>query len=242
MTSLAQPRHVAIIMDGNGRWAHTRGLERTDGHRQGLEAVRETMLACREAGIANLTLFAFSTDNWRRPRREINVLLELLSEGLHKHLPTLLDNAVRIRFLGDLSSFPVAVRATLDRCEAATTKGTGLNLQVALNYSGRWDILEAVRQLADTGCDLSEVTEADIDAHVTTAGLPPPDLLIRTSGELRLSNFMLWQAAYTELYFTEALWPDFGRADFAAALADFAQRDRRFGTVKATETLPSPAP
>lgn len=226
----ALPQHIAIIMDGNGRWAHRQGLDRTAGHRQGLEAARDTALACVDAGINNLSLFAFSTDNWRRPKEEVNALLELLADGLRKHLPALLDNGVRVKFIGDLSSFPKSVRLALDQFERQTANCKQLNLLVALNYSGRWDIAEAVRQLADCGHDMATVTEDDIAAHLATAQVPQLDLLIRTSGELRLSNFMLWQTAYTELYFTEVLWPEFGPAEFQQALVAYAARERRFGT------------
>ena len=218
-------------MDGNGRWAHAKGLERTAGHRQGLEAVRDTVLACSDAGIEFLTLFAFSTDNWRRPASEVKMLLQLLADGLHSNLKDLQEHNVKVRFIGDLSSFPRHLRTALDYFESATRNNSGIALQIALNYSGRWDIVEAVRRLADIGHDLSAVTEQQIAAQLATADLPDPDLFIRTSGELRLSNFMLWQTAYTEMFFTKTLWPDFGAADLAMALEAFARRERRFGGI-----------
>lgn len=233
-STAVKPQHVAIIMDGNGRWARSRKLARTAGHRQGLEAARTVALACRAAEVDTLSLFAFSTDNWRRPPSEVAALLELLAEGLSKHLPAFLENSIRIRFIGDLSSFPKPVRTALDRFERATADCDRLTMLVALNYSGRWDIAEAVRQLADCGHDMSTVTEDDIAAHLATATSPLPDLLIRTSGELRLSNFMLWQSAYTELYFTDVLWPDFGEAELTAAFTAYAARERRFGSTETT--------
>lgn len=231
MDQPARPRHVAVIMDGNGRWAHSRGLDRTEGHRKGLEAARETVVACREAGIPYLTLFAFSTENWRRPDGEVAELLSLLDEGLRKHFDDFMAEGVRISFFGDLSPFPRTLRLAMDRLEKHTRGQGRISLQVALNYSGRWDIAEAVRRLADTGCDMSDIGEDDLADRLATAGLPDPDLVIRTSGEQRLSNFMLWQAAYTELYFTDVLWPDFGREDLEGALAAYAGRERRFGGV-----------
>ncbi len=226
------PRHIAIIMDGNGRWAYAKGLERTAGHRQGLQAARNTVATCHANGIKYLTLFAFSTDNWRRPDSEIKVLLDLLTDGLRNNLKDLQDNNVRIRFIGDLSSFPRRLRTALDHFEASTVDNDGIYLQIALNYSGRWDIVEAVHRLADMGHNMSMVTEAQLSEQLATADLPDPDLFIRTSGELRLSNFMLWQTAYAEMFFTETLWPDFSDADLNAALEAYARRERRFGGIE----------
>lgn len=226
------PRHVAIIMDGNGRWASERGLNRTAGHRQGMKVAHACAVAARDCAIANLTLFAFSTDNWRRPANEIGELLELFDEGLRENFAKICAEDFRIRFIGDLSQFPRPIRATIDRLEDATAGNGGMNLTIALNYSGRWDITEAIRRLADTGHDLSNVAEGQIEEQLATAGLPAPDLVIRTSGEQRLSNFMLWQSAYAELYFTDVLWPDFSAAAFKEAVADYARRERRFGGVE----------
>ena len=234
MREPVSPRHVAIIMDGNGRWARSKGLERSEGHRKGIDVAYEMVVGCREANVPYLTLFAFSTENWRRPDDEVAELLALLDEGLRKHFESFRDEGVRIRFFGDLSQFPRTLRVAMDRLEAYTEDRDRINLQVALNYSGRWDIAEAVRRLADTGCDMSETREEQLEGQLATAGLPEPDLVIRTSGEQRLSNFMLWQAAYAELYFTDVLWPDFTRADLDRALDSFASRDRRFGGVESS--------
>ena len=245
MREPVRPRHVAIIMDGNGRWARSKGLERSEGHRKGMDVAYEMVVGCREANVPYLTLFAFSTENWRRPDDEVAELLALLDEGLRKHFESFRDEGVRIRFFGDLSQFPRTLRVAMDRLEAYTEDRDRINLQVALNYSGRWDIAEAVRRLSDTGCDMSETSEEQLEGQLATAGLPEPDLVIRTSGEQRLSNFMLWQAAYAELYFTEVLWPDFTRADLDGALTSFASRERRFGGVEsgglATSDLASSA-
>ena len=232
MRETDKPRHLAIIMDGNGRWARSRGLARYEGHRKGLDVAHDMVVGCREANIPYLTLFAFSTENWNRPEDEIAELMSLLEEGLHKHFSSFKKEGVAIRFFGDLSQFPRPLRLTMDRLEKSTASQSGLKLQVALNYSGRWDISEAVRRLADTGCDMSEVSEQQIQKRLATAGLPEPDLVVRTSGEQRLSNFMLWQVAYAELYFTDVLWPDFTRADLKKALDSFACRERRFGSVE----------
>lgn len=235
MDGTARPHHVAIIMDGNGRWARSRGLKRSEGHRRGMDVAHEMVVGCREAGVPFLTLFAFSTENWRRPDGEVAELMSLLDEGLRKHFERFREEGVRIRFFGDLSQFSRPLRVAMDRLEQATRDQDKINLQVALNYSGRWDIAEAVRRLADTGCDMSAITEDQIADRLATAGLPEPDLVIRTSGEQRLSNFMLWQAAYAELYFTDVLWPDFCRADLDDALACFSRRERRFGGVESGE-------
>lgn len=229
----AVPRHVAIIMDGNGRWAQSRGLERSAGHRKGMDAAYDCAVACRTAGVSHLSLFAFSTDNWQRPVAEVKELIALFDRGMRENFSRIVADDLRIRFIGDLSGFPQAVRRTIGRIEAETAANGALHLQIALNYSGKWDVAEAVRRLADTGHDLSAATEEQIAGELATADCPELDLLIRTSGELRLSNFMLWQAAYAELYFTEVLWPDFGAAELQEALADYARRERRYGRVAA---------
>lgn len=225
------PRHIAVIMDGNGRWAKARGLARNAGHRKGMDAAYDCAVACREAGVPYLSLFAFSTDNWQRPAAEVKELIALFDQGLRENFNRIVSDNLRIRFIGDVSEFPRAVRKTLDKVEEATAGNDALHLQIALNYSGKWDIIEAARRLADTGCDLSAVTEEQLGGQLAAADWPDPDLLIRTSGELRLSNFMLWQAAYAELYFTDVLWPDFSAEDLQAALAAYAQRERRYGKV-----------
>ncbi|MCS7182494.1 MAG: isoprenyl transferase [Thermoanaerobaculum sp.] len=229
------PRHVAVIMDGNGRWAKRRGLPRVEGHRAGIEAVRSTVEAAARLEIPVLTLYAFSTENWRRPRWEVLTLMGLLKEYLHKELDSLVEHNIRFRPLGRLHELEGEIQQGLARAVEATAGNTGLLFQIALNYSGRAELTDLVREavrLARTG-QLHEETvdEAWISDHLSTAGTPDPDLLIRTSGELRVSNFLLWQIAYTELYMTPVLWPDFRARDLIRALADYASRQRRFGGV-----------
>lgn len=231
----SDPQHVAIIMDGNGRWAQKRGLPRLYGHRAGLETVRRIVKAAPQYNIKYLTLYAFSTENWRRPRPEVEGLFALLQEYVVKETAELVAEGVRVRFLGERSGlFSSAVRV-MTRCEEETASGSGLQLNIALNYGGRQDIVQAVRKVAakvEAGeLKAAAITAADIEANLFTQGLPDPDLLIRTSGELRLSNFLLWQLAYTEIYVTSLLWPDFTEEDFKAALASFGQRERRFGGI-----------
>jgi undecaprenyl diphosphate synthase len=227
------PRHIAIIMDGNGRWAARRSLSRSEGHRAGAGAVRKIVTACRTRGIGHLTLYAFSTENWSRPQEEVNFLFELLVEFLQSELPTLMQNDISLRVFGDVSGLPPASRAALagviDKC--ANNKRLCLNL--ALNYSGREEILTACRRCLDQalagGAQPDELTPEKFAGHLYSAGQPDPDLIIRTSGELRLSNFLLYQCAYSEFYFTPVLWPDFDEAELDKALLDFAGRKRRFG-------------
>ena len=223
------PRHVAIIMDGNGRWARHRGLPRPMGHREGARAVRRVVEACHRRGIEALTLFAFSSENWRRPSGEVNLLLELFMNTLRAETERLHRNNVRLRLIGERSAFPARLRRSIAHAEDLTAGNDGLDLVVAANYGGRWDILQAVRQLLATGCTPQALTEERLAAHLSLAELPEPDLFIRTGGEQRLSNFLLWQLAYSELHFTPRLWPDFAEADLDAALADYARRQRRFG-------------
>ena len=229
------PRHVAIIMDGNGRWARQRGLPRVEGHRAGIRAVRESVEAAARLEREALTLYAFSTENWKRPRWEVRTLMALLKEYLAKELQALIDNDVRFRPIGRLHELEPEVQASLDRAVVATRDNRGLLFQIALNYSGRVELVDtiqqAVREARDGSLVPSDVDEAWVDAHLTTAGSPEPDLLIRTSGELRVSNFLLWQIAYAELHFTPVLWPDFTRRDLIAAVAEFARRERRYGGV-----------
>ncbi len=229
------PRHVAIIMDGNGRWAQRRGLPRSAGHRAGVAAVKRVVMAADDAKIQALTLFAFSVENWGRPKREISAIMRLLYETARKELREIAENNVRIITTGDIDGLPDTKReAVLDAIER-TRGNTGLVLNLALNYGGRTEILEAVRQIA---CKVQkgqlkpeDIDESVFKLHLQTNGLPDPDLLIRTSGEYRLSNFLLWQTSYTELYITETLWPDFTRDDFFRAVLDFQARERRFGCV-----------
>jgi undecaprenyl diphosphate synthase len=227
------PRHVAIIMDGNGRWAERRGQPRHQGHRAGVGAVRSTVEECARLGVEVLTLFAFSSENWRRPASEVNLLMDLFFSALQKEARRLKDNNIQLRIIGDTSAFPPKLQKRIAETEAVTAGNTGLVLQVAANYGGRWDITQAAQRLAEQ-VQAGQLAAADIDeqrlgAELCFAGLPDPDLFIRTGGDQRISNFLLWQSAYAELYFTETLWPDFDQAALHAAFADFANRQRRFG-------------
>ncbi|MBK5968711.1 Ditrans,polycis-undecaprenyl-diphosphate synthase ((2E,6E)-farnesyl-diphosphate specific) [Thiorhodovibrio litoralis] len=227
------PVHVAIVMDGNGRWARQRGLPRTAGHRAGAKSVRAVVEECLRRGISALTVFAFSSENWRRPKSEVNVLMELFMSTLRIEMRRLVENDVRFRVIGDLSAFSERFQRQVREAEQATQDNQALTLQVAANYGGRWDIAQAVRQLADEllagQLKASEIDEAMIGNRLASAGLPDPDLFIRTGGEKRLSNFLLWQSAYAELYFSDLMWPEFDTDAFSLALADFARRQRRFG-------------
>ena len=229
----AIPRHVAIIMDGNGRWAEQRGLPRVAGHRAGAEAVRKTLRAAVECGVATLTLYAFSSENWRRPEGEISDLKGLLGYYLERELNSLATEGVRLKLIGDYSAFGADLVERLDAAVERLSENSRLTLVVALNYGSRTEIAGAARELArkakDGALDPESIDEDALAAELQTAGLPELDLLIRTSGEVRLSNFLLWQAAYSEMVFTPVLWPDFDEAAFKAALAEFAARQRRFG-------------
>ena len=235
-TPQSAPRHVAVIMDGNGRWAARRGLPRTHGHDRGAEAVRVVVRAAGERGIQVLTLFGFSSENWRRPEDEVGDLMGLLGRFLSGELDELLRSRVRLRGIGDLDRLPDSVLTLLRAAEAATAHNDGLVLQLALSYGGRQEIVRAVQRLAEqvqAGALQPGAIEAHhIDACLDTAGFPDPDLVIRTSGELRLSNFLLWQVAYAALYVTDVLWPDFSAADLDDALAEYAKRQRRFGAIE----------
>jgi len=227
------PCHVAIIMDGNGRWAKRRHLPRIAGHRAGIEAVEGVVRACGEKRIEALTLFAFSSENWRRPEEEVGLLMGLFVSALESQVRRLHANGVRLRVIGDRSAFSKRLRGLIAEGEALTAGNTGLTLVVAANYGGRWDLTEATRALA-ARVERGELGPGDITADligqgICLADLPEPDLFIRTGGEQRISNFLLWQLAYTELYFTEVLWPDFDRTAFEEALASYARRQRRFG-------------
>ena len=229
------PRHIAIIMDGNGRWAKKQGLARMFGHRQGVTTVHNITEAAAQIGIEYLTLYAFSTENWNRPKEEVDALMALLVDTIAKETPTLMKNNVRLLTIGDVERLPQATREKFLGCIRETSGNTGLNLVLALSYSSRWEIIEAAKRIAaevkSGTMAIDDINEATISDHLTTQGIPDPDLLIRTSGELRISNFLLWQAAYAEFYFTPVLWPDFGEEDFKAALDAFAARHRRFGGV-----------
>jgi undecaprenyl diphosphate synthase len=227
------PQHVAVIMDGNGRWAGQRGLPRVAGHREGVRAARDIVRAAARVGMGYLTLYAFSSENWTRPAAEVSFLMRLLESSVEEQLPGLIDNNVRLRTLGELATLDEGVRRSVDRAIRATEGNTGLTLQIALNYGGRRELVRAVRTLADAvargALTPDAIDEARIAAALDTAGVPDPDLLIRTSGEYRLSNFLLWQVAYTELLVLPILWPDFYPRDLYGAVAEYQRRTRRFG-------------
>jgi undecaprenyl diphosphate synthase len=227
------PVHVAIIMDGNGRWARQHGLDRIIGHHRGVDSVRNIIEASAELKIKYLTLYAFSTENWRRPDEEVSALMEIMVQSLNNETNTLLKNNIRLAAIGDLDRLSDNVKARLTETIQLTSKSTGLYLSVALSYSSRWEIAEAARRIAcDVNCGRikpESVNEEEFEKYLSTSGIPDPDLMIRTSGELRISNFLLWQLAYTELFFTEKLWPDFGKEDLYSAIIDYQKRERRFG-------------
>jgi len=227
------PRHIAIIMDGNGRWAKNRSLPRFAGHRAGVEAVRGVVKACAAKGVEALTLFAFSSENWRRPQKEVGLLMELLYTALSHEVKKLHKNNVQLSFIGDRSRFDEKMRAQLEKSEQLTAQNTGLKLVVAVNYGGKWDLTQAMKKIAQQ-VKSGELAVEDIDADtvdqaLSLYGLPVPDLFIRTGGEKRISNFLLWQLAYTELYFTDVLWPDFNDVELDRAISSFSSRERRFG-------------
>ena len=219
------PVHVSIIMDGNGRWAKERGKERVYGHFEGVESVRACTEAAVETGVKYLSLFAFSEENWGRPDQEVNTLMELMFKSMQNELPTFLKNDIRFVVLGNRARLSDKLNAGIDDLMARTASCSRLTLIVFLSYSGKWDILQAARKMAEAGAD-------DLEPFLVTAGFPDPDFIIRTSGEQRLSNFLLWQGAYSEFYFTDILWPDFRKDAFREALAEYARRDRRYGKVK----------
>lgn len=227
------PQHVAVIMDGNGRWARKKGNQRIFGHQNGVKAVRETVEAAAELGIKFLTLYAFSTENWKRPQNEVNALMHLLISTLNTEIKTLQENNVRLLAIGDLDSLPVNVHKQLKSTIELTAANTGLSLVLALSYSGRWEMLHAMKkmiQLANEGkFTPNDLNEETFYQFMQSSFMPYPELLIRTSGEYRISNFLLWQIAYTELYFTPILWPDFRKENFYEAILDFQKRERRFG-------------
>jgi undecaprenyl diphosphate synthase len=222
------PRHIAIIMDGNGRWAKKRMMPRIAGHRKGVESVRTIVQACAERGVEHLTLFAFSSENWRRPQEEVSLLMELFMRALEKEVSRLHKNGIRFRVVGDLEAFGPKIQQMIREAEALTRDNQQLVLNIAANYGGRWDILQAFNRLIRAGHD-GPVTEADLAARLCLADAPEPDLFIRTGGEKRISNFLLWQLAYTELYFTDTLWPDFDAASLDVAIRSYQKRERRFG-------------
>jgi undecaprenyl diphosphate synthase len=223
------PRHVAIIMDGNGRWARQQGKERIFGHFQGVESVRESVQASIELGIEYLTLYAFSTENWNRPQDEVNALMELLVDTILVEVPSLNERGIRIRFIGDRHLLPQKCIQTIEEAERLTMPNQQLQLILALSYSGRWEIAKAVRRITEAGMSAQEITEELISNFLETSDIPDPELLIRTSGEQRISNFLLWQIAYAELFFTDQLWPDFNKELFFEAIRNYQGRERRFG-------------
>jgi undecaprenyl diphosphate synthase len=227
------PQHVAIIMDGNGRWAQQRGKTRVAGHKTGVESVRTTVSAARKSGVKALTLFAFSSENWQRPEKEVSVLMDLFMFVLTREVKKLHKHDIRFNVIGDLTRFSDKLQKQIKHSEALTENNQGMVLSIAANYGGRWDITHAAKKMAESIIDqklsLDDVSEDSLHQHTCLAGLPELDLLIRTGGDFRISNFLLWQAAYAELYFTETLWPDFDESQFLKAMACFDQRERRYG-------------
>lgn len=223
------PRHIAIIMDGNGRWAKRRLMPRVAGHRKGVEALRGVIRACAERGVSHLTVFAFSSENWRRPQEEVTLLMDLFMRALENEVARLHENDIRFRVIGDLSGFSARIQALIRDAEALTRDNSRLTFTVAANYGGRWDIVQTVKKLIAAGVAAEDVDETALMRQLSMAEAPEPDLFIRTGGEQRISNFLLWQLAYTELYFTDALWPDFNAAALDAAIASYRSRERRFG-------------
>lgn len=233
----AVPRHVAIVMDGNGRWAKKRFMPRFFGHKQGVDALVRTVLACADRGIEYLTVFAFSSENWKRPTEEVSGLMGLVLVAVAKYLTKLADHGVRIKIVGDRNEVSDKLRQAWEQAESSTRNNTRITLSVAFNYGGRWDIVQACRQAIAAGLAPADLNEASLNRYMALSHAPDPDLFIRTGGEVRISNFLLWQVAYSELVFSDCLWPEFGDAELDAALAEYARRDRRFGAVDSTAAL-----
>jgi undecaprenyl diphosphate synthase len=232
------PNHVGIIMDGNGRWAESRGLPRIEGHRRGVERTKEVVEVAAELGLKILTLYAFSTENWRRPSSEVTMLMKLLELYLRKELSSMMRNNIVFKAIGDTWRLPDNIQGIIRETEEKTSLNKGMTLVMALSYSGRNEILRAVRKMLYSGVKPEELTEKVFSSYLDTAGLSAPDLIIRTSGEMRISNFLLWQAAYSEFYFTDSLWPDFSKEEFLLAIQDYQRRDRRFGAVPVRTDAP----
>ena len=228
----ARPRHISIVMDGNGRWAKRRFMPRYFGHKYGVDALVKVVLACADRGVDYLTVFAFSSENWKRPSDEVSGLMGLVMIGVTKYLARLATQGVRIRIIGDREAVSEKLRKVWEEVERTTEHNTRITLSVAFNYGGRWDVVQACKRAMLDGIAPHELTEAGLSRYMALSYAPDPDLIIRTGGEKRISNFLLWQAAYAELVFTDCLWPEFGEAELDAALMDFAQRDRRFGLLK----------
>jgi undecaprenyl diphosphate synthase len=223
------PKHIAIIMDGNGRWAEEQGQERIFGHQNGVEAVRSAIEAAGEIGVKFLTLYAFSTENWNRPKEEIEALMGLLVKAIRNELDNLMQNQVRLQAIGNIASLPVECQNELQEAIEKTQNNTGLTVVLALSYSGRWEIVNAVKKIMNDAIDEKEITESDFAKYLNTAHIPDPDILIRTGRERRISNFLLWQIAYTELFFPNLLWPDFRKKDLFEIVTEYQTRQRRFG-------------
>ena len=223
------PNHIAITMDGNGRWAKTKGKFRVFGHQKGIKAVRDTVEAAAEIGLKYLTLYAFSTENWNRPKIEVDALMTLLISTINKERKTLMDNNIRLSAIGNLKDLPNKCQKELEEAIKRTKENNGTNLILALSYSGHWEIINAIKQIIKEGVSEEEINEEMFSQYLSTKGVPNPELLIRTSGENRISNFLLWQIAYSELYFTEKLWPEFTKEDLFEAIFEFQKRERRFG-------------
>ncbi len=227
------PKHIAIVMDGNGRWAKKRFLPRTYGHKKGVDSVRRTIRACDKYGVKYLTLFAFSSENWQRPQEEVSALMSLFMSALENEARSLAKNSIKLSFIGDIQAFPQKLQEKIRQVEELTKDGTAVSMQIAANYGGRWDIVNACKQLvADTQAGkltVEDFSEQTLSTYMSTADIPEPDLFIRTGGEKRISNFLLWQLAYAEFYFTDVLWPDFDEEQLVLALQAFASRQRRFG-------------
>ena len=223
------PSHVAIIMDGNGRWAEERGESRVFGHMHGVDAVRSSVEAAMELGVRHLTLYAFSTENWSRPKEEVEALMNLLVDTLVKEMRELGNKGVRLRTIGDVGALPKNCQAQLDEAESSTESNESLDLILALSYSSKWEMVQAIKKIIDSGVSSADLSAETVSEHLSTRGIPDPELMIRTSGEHRISNFLLWQLAYAEFHFTSTLWPDFGKENFFNAIRDFQNRERRFG-------------
>ncbi len=229
------PRHVAVIMDGNGRWAKRRGLPRIMGHPRGVDSLREAVRCCDDWGIQALTVYAFSTENWNRPQQEVMLIMTLIEQFLRRELPEMMERDIRLKLVGNLSALPASLQAAMEQSMNATSNNRGMQFTVATNYGGRQEILQACRAIAHQvqqgALSPDEIDESVFERHLYTASICDPDLLIRTSGEMRISNFLLWQVAYSEIYITETLWPDFNRDELRRALLSYQQRERRFGKV-----------
>ncbi len=238
-SDLVIPRHVAIVMDGNGRWARKRFMPRFFGHKQGVDTLVRTVFACADRGIEYLTVFAFSSENWKRPTEEVSFLMDLVLVAVAKYLGRMADQGVRIRIIGDRSRVSDKLRSAWEHAEEITRNNTRITLSVAFNYGGRWDVVQACRHAMRDGVTADQLDEATLGRYMALSHAPDPDLFIRTGGEIRISNFLLWQAAYSELVFTECLWPEFDESELDAALAAYARRDRRFGGVKDTAPMPA---